>query len=503
MSMGRDVAARARSLLAEIDALRAEVSREGRRLAAGWRPRLARDAFAGSVLNLAHYLVLRRHDLRPLQRRLMTLGLSSLGRLEGRVLATLDAVAAALAALAGEPAGARRHPSERQFFRGEARLARNAAGLFGPPPRGRPGRIMVTLGSEAAGDPALVRGFVAVGADAFRINCAHDGPAEWEAMVANIRAAGAAIGRHLPILMDIGGPKVRIGAVAMPAGTKRVHAGDSILLCRALGGDAPEAEVAITCSMPEILDRIAVGDTVSLDDGKLSGRIVGAADGGYVIRLEHGRLDGIRLKPEKGLNFPATDLGLDPLTAKDRADLDFIVGHADLIGHSFVQTAGHVAALQAELAARTPDWRRLGLVGKIETPRAVRNLPEIIVQAAGQQPFAVMIARGDLAVEMGFARVAEMQEEMLWLCEAAQVPVIWATQVLETLVKEGLPSRGEMTDAAMAARAECVLLNKGPNVGGAVEILDRLLHRMGGHQLKKTPTLRALLSWAEATDGAG
>jgi pyruvate kinase len=108
-----------------------------------------------------------------------------------------------------------------------------------------------------------------------------------------------------------------------------------------------------------------------------------------------------------------------------------------------------------------------------------------------------MIARGDLAIELGFERVAEMQEEILWLCEAAQVPAIWATQVLEGLVTKGLPSRGEMTDAAMAARAECVMLNKGPNVAAGVEALDRLLRRMSEHQRKKTPTLRALRSWAD------
>jgi pyruvate kinase len=108
-----------------------------------------------------------------------------------------------------------------------------------------------------------------------------------------------------------------------------------------------------------------------------------------------------------------------------------------------------------------------------------------------------MIARGDLAVEMGFERVAEMQEEIMWISEAAHVPLIWATQVLEELVKKGLPSRGEMTDAAMAARAECVLLNKGPNVAAAVGVLDRLLRRMGEHQVKKTPTLRALQSWRQ------
>ena len=93
------------------------------------------------------------------------------------------------------------------------------------------------------------------------------------------------------------------------------------------------------------------------------------------------------------------------------------------------------------------------------------------MRAAGRQPFGVMIARGDLAVELGFERLAEMQEEILWLCEAAHVPVIWATQVLEDLVKSGLPTRGEMTDAAMAGRAECVMLNKGPNVGEAITAL--------------------------------
>ncbi|MDX1995798.1 MAG: pyruvate kinase, partial [bacterium] len=124
-------------------------------------------------------------------------------------------------------------------------------------------------------------------------------------------------------------------------------------------------------------------------------------------------------------------------------------------------------------------------------------LPEIIVQAAGKQPFAVMIARGDLAVELGYERLAEIQEELLWMCEAAHVPVIWATQVLERFVKKGTPSRSEMTDAAMAVRAECVMLNKGDYVAEAVTILDDVLTRMQAHQNKKTPQLRALHSWAE------
>ena len=107
-----------------------------------------------------------------------------------------------------------------------------------------------------------------------------------------------------------------------------------------------------------------------------------------------------------------------------------------------------------------------------------------------------MIARGDLAVEVGAERLAEVQEEVLWLCEAAHVPAIWATQVLESLAKKGFPSRAEITDAAMGARAECVMLNKGPRIVDAITTLDVILQRMAAHQDKKTPLLRRLPSWS-------
>jgi hypothetical protein len=162
---------------------------------------------------------------------------------------------------------------------------------------------------------------------------------------------------------------------------------------------------------------------------------------------------GKRLRPDKGLNFPGTTLRITPLTARDRQDLGFVACHADLIGYSFVQDPGDVAALVDALASGdAPARRDLGLVLKIETGLAVRHLPELIVAVAGHLPTAVMIARGDLAVEVGFERLAEVQEELLWLCEAAHVPVIWATQVLEQLAQEGLRARGEVTDAAMGAR---------------------------------------------------
>ena len=486
---------------ATLRALRAEVAAEGARRFRAWRPAILRPGFAASALNLAHYIALRHHDLRPLQRVLMRHGLSSLGRLEGRVLVTLDAVAGVLAAAAGAaPADPRRWPpAERRFFRGEARLRANAETLFGPPPEGRAVRILVTLAPEAAADPGYLLSLARAGVDAVRINCAHDDAAVWAAMVANTRAAGEAVGRPIKVLMDIAGPKIRTGEVHRPDDHPRLMPGERLLLlpCAAMLVMEDDIVCRAACEPGIVLDSLRPGAEVALDDGKLGGVVEECRpDGAVVVRVKRTKLGGVKLKPEKGLNFPGTELDLDPLTEKDRADLDFVAAHADLIGYSFVQRASDMSRLQAELAARRPaDWARIGIIAKIETLRAVQNLPEIVVRAAGRQPFGVMIARGDLAVEIGFARLAEMQEEILWLCEAAHVPVVWATQVLEEMVKSGLPTRGEMTDAAMAARAECVMLNKGPNVADAVRALDGLLRRMAEHQNKKTSRMRVLRSW--------
>jgi len=491
--MGNEKAGPLALLLNDIELLRGEVGGGGRSLYRTWRKRIDRPAFAASALNFAHYLVMRRVDLRQLQRRLMVLGLSSLGRSEGHVLTTLDTIAWALARLSGSEM--RRPPSEKRFFRGERKLRANTIELFGPQRDGRAGRIMVTLGREAAEDPAFIADLAKRGADVVRINCGHDDAGVWMRMIENTRAAG----RPLRVLMDIAGPKVRMKRVVAPPERPRLQVGDTLLLCNSVDPARTDFPFQSTCAPFGVLDRLKVGDVVSIDDGKLRGSICAEVEGGFAVTLTEGRIKGVKLKPGRGLNFPAVDLNLNPLTEKDRLDLDFVARHADLVGFSFVQNADQIAELQKELAARRPDWQRLGMVAKVETPAAVFNLPEIIVQAAGRQPLAVMIARGDLAVEIGFERVAEMQEEILWLCEAAQVPAIWATQVLDGLIHEGMPSRSEMTDAAMAVQAECVMLNKGPHIAEGVGALDRVLRRMAENRVKKTPTLRALRSWPEKT----
>lgn len=479
-------------LQASLAETRRAAAAEGEAMLAGWEPLLERDDFRASAANLACYLALRRRDLRELQSALMPHGLSSLGRLEGRVLANLDAVLWAIGRLVGQDTA--RPVTAERFFAGQRKLRQNSDLVFGPMDRPRGVSILVTLPSEAATETSLLEQLIAAGADVMRINCAHDNPDAWAAMVQGIREAERAVGRPVRVLMDLAGPKIRTGRTVLSGDRDRLVAGDRLVLHRP--DTAANAPFAAECQLPEVFAHLVPGHRVFLDDGKLATEVEEASADQAVLLVRRAGPKGFRLKAEKGLNFPDTALPVPALTAKDREDLPHVLRWADLIGYSFVQDAQDIQELQAAMAEHRPDdWRRFGLVAKIETPRAVANLPAIMVAAAGRQPLAVMIARGDLAVEIGFERLAEMQEEIMWLAEAAHVPVIWATQVLESLVKKGLPSRGEMTDAAMSVRAEAVMLNKGPYVVEGVEALDRLLTRMRNHQDKKTPKLRALHSW--------
>ncbi|MDY6813165.1 MAG: pyruvate kinase [Pseudomonadota bacterium] len=240
----------------------------------------------------------------------------------------------------------------------------------------------------------------------------------------------------------------------------------------------------------EVLADVQPGERVFIDDGRIGARIVAREGDGVILEIEQAREQGEKLKAGKGLNFPDSELTLPALTAQDLADLAFVVAHADSCGLSFARSGADVTALLDALDAR--GAASMPVIVKVETGQAVRRLPALLYAGMPRHPLGIMVARGDLAVEIGPERMAEIQEEILWLCEAAHVPAVWATQVLETLAKKGRAARGELTDAAMAGRAECVMLNKGPYIERAIRALDDILVRMQAHQQKKFSRLRAL-----------
>ncbi|MBK9182219.1 MAG: hypothetical protein IPM83_03675 [Ignavibacteria bacterium] len=224
-------------------------------------------------------------------------------------------------------------------------------------------------------------------------------------------------------------------------------------------------------------------DPLWINDGKVSSRVIDVYEGGFeveIVRTKHG---GAWLRAEKGINLPDTPLQIDALTNDDVKHLEQLGQFADIIGMSFVRSARDVASLFNEMERLGLTDR--GVVAKIETQDGFEHLPQILFEGLRHPPFGIMVARGDLAVEIGFERLAEVQEEILWLCEAAHVPVIWATQVLEGMAQKGIPSRAEVSDAAMSVRAECVMLTKGPYIVDTVQFLSDILHRMAEHHSKK------------------
>jgi pyruvate kinase len=565
-----------------------------------------------SACNLVHYLSVRRHDVRELQEDLVRLGLSSLGRMEAHVMASLQAVSRVLWTMRGQgPFAERVEDLPVTFDTGAALLAKHADAILGTGPPGQRARIMVTMPGEAADDRSLIRELVETGMGITRINCAHDSHAVWERLVEHLRVVERELGRGCLVSFDLAGPKLRTGPIAPgPAVVKwrpsrnavghvteparlrlvtRVHesdadepmipvegtlianakTGDSIVfadtrdrkrvlevkevragecfcetdntayvvpgtpftlqrkeqtIAKGKVGELPTVEqwislrrgdaldvvrgetagrdaihddngnvtqrAFVSCELAEVFAGARVGDPILFDDGKIRGTIRGVNEDRLQVEINDVAGGSAKLKAEKGINLPESIIALPVLTAKDIEDLAFIAKHADMVALSFVQRTADIDALLREMdRLKVPS---LGIVLKIETQAAFNNLPVLLLSAMRHPRVAVMVARGDLGVEVGFERLSEVQEEILWLCEAAHVPVIWATQVLESLAKGGMPSRAEVSDAAMGSRAECVMLNKGPYIREALRFLTDVLRRMEKHQYKKTARLRKL-----------
>jgi pyruvate kinase len=576
-----------------------------------------------SARNLVHYVALRQHDLRDLQRRLAQLGLSSLGRSESYVRGSLREVARRLhegLALRGSSSSsfalkrlAREGVTAPSWQSARDRLHQNTRDIFGPRADTRHVYIMVTAPSAHEADAAWMAKMLRANMQILRINCAHEGPEQWQRLLDALDIARRETGLECRVLMDLAGPKIRTGRIARgrrvttwkptkddvgrvltpariilrPVGTPSEEDGGAVVLLDAhvlrkarrgdelrfldargknrtmvihdideerlvahatarayvldktpaqlwrgsrrvakvalrVGDEAAAIDVkvgdellltsrralarpprrrrdgsiarrgVVTCTLPEALERLEIGHRVLFDDGRIEAVVEakGEKRGESVLRVARTQKPIAQLRAEKGINLPDTLVNVPSLTDDDLRALEFVVKHADAVSISFVRDPDDIRKLHQELDRLACD--RIGVVLKIETQRGFQNLPRLLLEGLRRGPLAVMIARGDLAVEVGFERMAELQQEILWLCEASHTPTIWATQVLDTLARTGVPSRAEVTDAAASVAAECVMLNKGPFVHEAARVLSDILHRMEKHQYKKRSLFRKL-----------
>jgi pyruvate kinase len=325
-------------------------------------------------------------------------------------------------------------------------------------------RIVSTLGPATA-DPDGIRRLIAAGTDAFRLNFSHGTHASHAEACRLARAAAAEAGKSVAVLQDLSGPKIRIGAVAAPltlerGGTLAIELGDFA------GGPG-----RVSCAFEALFASVPAGARLLLDDGRLEVEVTGVS----ATRLDTRVVTGGVLESHKGINIPGVELKTPAMTPKDAADLAAgIKMGVDLVAVSFVQSPDDMRLVRA--AARAAGAPHLPLIAKIEKPRAVERIEDILDESDG-----IMVARGDLGIELPLETIPGVQRRLVQAARRRGIPVIVATQVLESMISAPRPTRAEVTDAAHVVDegADAVLLAGETAVGqyaaSAVATLDRIL----------------------------
>lgn len=436
-----------------------------------------------SAENLLHYLILRNEDIRSLQDRLHNQGLSSLASSESHVMRQLQMI---LRRLGNDIPDT--ELSDLDYLSGKKLISVRSREMFGSKKTSGIPFIMVTFDTDFAENYNLVKRLILSGMNIARINCAHDDEDVWTRMIDNVKKAAEETGITCKIYMDLAGPKLRTSILGKGRKDRMISVkeGEEIFLAENDSDFDPLVKV-IGCDEKGILNDLKCGDRILFDDGLIESVISEVRNGIALMKVQRISAKKSILKSEKGINFPDSRLLIPALTSYDISILPYVCKHSDLIGFSFVREDEDVKLLQEYIRSNNST---ANIILKIETSEAVNNLPSLLIRGMKDKCFGVMIARGDLAVEIGFERMSEIQEEILWICEAAHVPVIWATQVLETLNKSGIATRSEVTDAAHSIMSECVMLNKGEYIIDVIRTLLDILKRSGTHHVKKRNTFR-------------
>jgi pyruvate kinase len=338
--------------------------------------------------------------------------------------------------------------------------------------RNRKAKIVATLGPASSSRDMIAKLAVA-GADVFRLNFSHGSHEDHKERFDIIRAVEKEVGRPIGILQDLQGPKIRVGK--LKNGQVQLVNGSTVRF--QLGNDGGDA-ARVSIPHPEVVKNIMPGHAVMIDDGKLRLTCTGCGDDYFEARVDVGGT----LSDRKGVNLPDTDLPISPLTDKDRKDLAFgLALGVDWVALSFVQRAADVMEAQALIKGRA------AIMAKIEKPAALDRIDEIVPLVDG-----VMVARGDLGVEIPPEDVPGRQKELIRICRQAAKPVVVATQMLESMIKSPSPTRAEASDVATAIydSADAVMLSAESASGDfpveAVAMMERIISHTETHKLYRS-----------------
>lgn len=355
-------------------------------------------------------------------------------------------------------------------------------------------RILATVG-PASNTREMLTKLVEAGLDVVRLNLSHGSHDDHRLSIANARAAAKEVGRPLAILMDLQGPKIRIGTFATP--TVELAAGDTFTVTTS---DVRGTAERVSTSYAGLPGDVKVGDPLLLDDGKLRLVVERVSEEDVVCRV----VVGGTLSARKGINLPGSSVSVPSLTEKDLDDLAFGINErVDALALSFVRSAEDVRVLRNAMRRHVPDDHRLPVVAKIEKPQAIEDIDAIIEVADG-----IMVARGDLGVELPPEEVPVHQKMIIRKCLAAGRPVIVATQMLESMIGNPIPTRAETSDVANAVMdgADAVMLSGETSVGKypveAVSMMNRIIVQVESRGLAVGNLWETLLAKADRAHDA-
>ncbi|WP_010283295.1 pyruvate kinase [Bacillus timonensis] len=352
--------------------------------------------------------------------------------------------------------------------------------------------IMVSLDRSMLETPETFTHLLQAGMTIARINCAHDNLTVWKKMIQTLRKAEekhnarcAGDDSKCKIFIDLPGPKIRIGSITPSKNKKgkkesyikikkndilRIYKNDKYIGIPKT--DTEPASVGVT--LPKALRNVRINDRVYIDDGKIFGKVVLNTEEYIEIEIFLTRKKEETIYPENGINFPDSlvHLNVSTVSESDLSILKSMYKDIDLVGISYINHPKDIQMVKQQLELLTDEKK--GIIAKIETKNAILSLSKIIMEGLNCSLFGVMIARGDLVIEIGLEQFLSAQEGILEICNAAHTPVIWATGVLENMNKKNIPSITELTDAQAGLRADCIMLNKGPYVPNSIEFLQKL-----------------------------
>ncbi len=342
----------------------------------------------------------------------------------------------------------------------------------------RRAKIVATLG-PATSTAEAIEGLVVAGMDVARLNLSHGDYADHESVYALVRAASDAAGRGVGILVDLQGPKIRLGRFA--SGPVLLESGDVFIVTT---DDVPGDREKVSTTYAGLPGDVSVGDVVLVDDGRIELRVT-KVDGNDVHTVV---VEGGRVSDNKGFNLPGVAVSVPALSDKDKADLRWALRTgADMIALSFVRSAADIVDVHSIM---DEEGIRLPVLAKVEKPQAIENLEEIIAAFDG-----VMVARGDLGVELPLEAVPLVQKRAIQLCREASKPVIVATQMLDSMAVANRPTRAEASDVANAVLdgADALMLSGETSVGHhpnlVVETMARIIEHVETWALHELPNL--------------